>query len=238
MPCPVTLNFHHLYYFWTVAHEGTVLRAAERLGVSQPTVSTQLQALERSLRVRLFERRGRNLVLTESGRLTLSYADEIFARGRELQEALQGAPIGSPLRFSVGVSDSLAKLVVYQLLAPLFASALPVQLICREASIDVLLGELALHRLDMVLTDAPIGTDRALRAYNHFLGECSLEVFGTNALAEALSPEIGFPRNLHGKPFLLPLQHSVLRRALDAWLENEGIAVDTISSSRWNVMIG
>jgi LysR family transcriptional activator of nhaA len=215
------LNYHHLLYFWTVAREGSISRACEQLHVAQPTISSQLRKLEKSVGDQLFKRVGRNLVLTETGQLVLRYADEIFSLGQELMDVLQGKPAGTPLRFLVGIADVLPKLIVYRLLEPALHLPEPVQLTCDEGDLDALLMELAAHRLDIVLSDSPIGPTVNVKAYSHLLGECGVLVFGKAGHARRL--RLKFPKSLDGAPFLLPLGRTVLRRSLDHWFESRNI---------------
>jgi len=211
------LNYHHLLYFWTVVREGTVARAGERLSLAQPTISGQLRTLENVLGEKLFTRSGRHLVPTDTGRLVYRYADEIFSIGRELMETLKGRPSGRPLRLTIGVADAVPKLIAYRLLQPALALPEPVHLVCREDKPDRLLAELAVHALDVVLTDAPISPSVRVRAYSHLLGECGLSFFGVPALASRYRK--GFPKSLDGAPMLLPADNTALRRSLDEWFE-------------------
>ena len=215
------INFNHLYYFWVVAREGSIARACDLLLVAPPTVSAQLRTLERSLGERLFTKSGRGLALTEAGRTAFGYADEMFTTGRDLIDTLKGRPTGRPLRLLVGVADSLPKLIAYRLIKPALQLSEPVQLVCHEGRAERLLAELAVHGLDVVLTDAPISTEVRVRAYSHQLGECGVTVFGTPALARELRGE--FPRSLDGAPFLLPTPATTLRRSLDGWFEAQRI---------------
>ncbi len=215
------LNYHHLFYFWTVAREGSVSKAAESLHLAQPTVSAQVRALERSLDSKLFERVGRKLVLTDTGRVVFDYANEIFSLGRELQDALRGHPAGKPLRLMVGTSPTLPKTLVYQLLRPALHLPEPVQIVYEEASPDELLAKLALHTLDVVLADVPASPLVHVRVFNHLLGECGVSFLASPRLAAA--HRRGFPGSLHGAPFLLPGVNSALRRLLEHWFDDEGI---------------
>jgi LysR family transcriptional activator of nhaA len=215
------LNYHHLLYFWTVARLGSVVRATEELYLSQPTISAQIRALEDSLGEKLFTRVGRNLTLTETGRVVFRYAGEIFSLGRELVDILQGRSLGRPVRFVVGVADVLPKLIAYRLLEPALKTAEPIRVICREDKPDRLLAALAVHELDLVLADAPIAPTVKIRAFNHLLGECGVTVFGTAQVAAAYRR--GFPRSLQGAPFLLPTDNTMLRRSLDQWFDAQGI---------------
>jgi len=218
------LNYNHLFYFWLVAREGSIARACEQLQVTQPTISTQIRNLERSLGEKLFTRAGRGLQLTEAGRTTFSYADEIFSLGRELRDTLKDRPTGRPLRLTVGVSDVLPKLIVYRLLEPAFRLATPVQIVCREGKAEFLFAELAVHALDLVLNDAPMGTQFKVRAFSHLLGECPVSIFGTAEFAR--SYRRGFPNSLNGAPFLLPTTNTSLRRSLEQWFDGRGIRPD------------
>ena len=215
------LNYHHLLYFWTVAREGSVARACEKLHLAQPTISAQLRRLEKSLGEKLFKKVGRNLVLSEFGQTVYRYADEIFSVGRELMDAVRGRPTGRPLRLAVGIADVVPKLIAYRLLEPALHMPEPVQVLCREDKPDRLLAELALHGLDIVLSDAPPGPTVKVRAFGHLLGECGISVFGTADLAREYRRK--FPHSLDGAPFLLPTTNTTLRRSLDEWFESEGI---------------
>lgn len=214
------LNYHHLLYFWVVAREGTIARACDQLHLTQPSISKQLRQLEHSVGEQLFKRVGRNLVLTETGQLVFRYADEIFSLGRELSDVLRGQPIESTLRLLVGVPDVMPKLIAYQLLEPALHLPEPIQIVCDENKLDHLLTELSAHRLDLVLSDAPMTSTVNVRAYSHLLGECAVSIFGSANLARKL--RAGFPRSLDGAPFLLPMQRTLLRRSLEQWFESKG----------------
>ncbi len=215
------LNYHHLLYFWTVAKEGSIARACEKLILAQPTISAQLRELEQSLGEKLLEREGRGLRLTDAGRLVFQYADEIFSLGKEMTDTLCGRPTGRPLRLAVGIADVLPKLVTFRLLKPALTLDVPVQMQCREDKPDRLLAELALHNLDIVLSDAPIPPSIRVRAFSHLLGECGVSFMGTPNLAK--NHRAGFPLSLTGAPMLLPTENTVLRRALDQWFDSKGI---------------
>jgi LysR family transcriptional activator of nhaA len=216
------LNYHHLLYFWMVVREGGVSRAAEKLRLAQPTVSAQLRQLEAALGDKLFERHGRHLVLTDVGRLVYRYADEIFGLGRELLEALRGRPSAErPLPLSVGVANAVPKLIVHRLLLPAVSGETPVHLVCREDSTETLLGELATHALDVVITDVPAPAHVRVKVFSHLLGESDTSFFAAGALAAKLRR--GFPRSLDGVPMLLPTRQTALRRALDQWFEAEDL---------------
>jgi len=211
------VNYKHLHYFWAVAREGGVARASERLNLTPQTISGQLSLLEEHLGVELFTRVGRNLELTETGRLVLSYADEIFSLGGELEEVIHQLPEGRPQLFRVGVVDVLPKSITHRILEPALQMTEPVRMICREASLDMLLAELAVHRLDLVLADRPIPSTVSTRGFSHKLGECAVSFFATEKLAKKLTG--GFPACLDGAPLLLPGSGTQLRSGIDQWMD-------------------
>lgn len=216
------INYNHLHYFWVVAREGSVAKAAELLHLTPQTVSGQIGFLEEGLHNALFRRQGRSLVLTEVGQVVYRYADEVFGLAGELIDVLNGKLPGGPMLFTVGVADVVPKLVAYRILEPALTTAQPVRIVCREARLDELIADLAIHKLDMVLADAPLSAGLNVKAFNHFLGESGITFFGSEARAVALSE--GFPRSLHGAPLLMPGAHTALRRGLDQWFESEGIS--------------
>ena len=215
------LNYHHLLYFWTVAKEGSVSKAAAALHVAQPTVSAQLRSLEKSLQQKLFERHGRSLKLSTRGEAVFRYADEIFSLGRELLQTVKGEPQASPRRFRIGVSDALPKITTYRLLEPALVMQPAFRLHVRIDKTERLLGELAIHALDLVIADAPMTPSLRVRAFNHLLGETSVSIFGTAELARTVRR--GFPRSLHGAPMLLQTSNTAVRQSLDQWFDVHGI---------------
>lgn len=215
------LNYHHLLYFWTVARTGSVTAAAEELGLAQPTISAQLRSLEESLGQKLFERIGRRLELTDTGRTVYRYANEIFSLGREMIQTLDGRPADQRERLRVGVADVLPKMVVSRLLAPLLSSAEDVHLICYEGKPAELLARLSIHELDLVLSDAPVGAEFNIRAFNHELGECGVTVFAPKKQAKKFRKN--FPQSLDGAPFVMPTENTALRRMLDYWFARNDI---------------
>jgi LysR family transcriptional regulator, transcriptional activator of nhaA len=215
------LNYHHLLYFWTVAREGSIARACDCLHLSQPTISAQLHSLERSLGMDLFRRVGRNLVLTETGQIVFRYADEIFSLGREMIDTIKSRPTGRPLRLTVGIADVVPKMVAFHLLKPSIEGDQPVRIVCREDKTDRLMAELAVHGLDLVISDSPMPADVKVKAFSHFLGECGILFLGTPELADRYRE--GFPRSLDGAPFLLPTGNSSLNRELERWFGSNGI---------------
>jgi LysR family transcriptional activator of nhaA len=220
------LNYKHLHYFWAVAREGGVNRAAERLGMSAQTVSGQVSKLELALGKALFTQQGRNLVLTEAGRLALQYADQIFMLGETLQESLGDDSLGSTIRLTAGITDVLPKTVSYRLLEPVLAWEKRVRLVCREGAFDNLLAELALHRLDVVLADRSVPAGEQQPFVSTLLARCPVMIFGT-AQFRAQYKE-GFPHSLNRAPMLLPTRNNVLRSQLEQWFEAENIKVDIV----------
>src|SRR5690348_10937993 len=176
------LNYHHLLYFWTVAREGSIARASAVLNLTQPAISSQLRTLEKSLGEKLFQKSGRNLVLTDTGRLVFRYADEIFSTGRELMEALRGQPTGRPARLVVGATDAMPKIMVHRLVEPALRLPEPVHLVVRDDKPERLLASLSIHELDLVIADAPMAPTVRVRAFNHLLGESPVSIVGTPAL--------------------------------------------------------
>ena len=208
------LNYHHLLYFWTVARTGTIAAASKELLLSQPTISTQLKTLEEALGHKLFQRQGRRLALTDIGRTTFRYADDIFRLGRELQETLVRGEVGQQQRLKVGVVQVLPKLVAERLLEPAYDAVPTLQLECIELPLGELLEALALHQLDVVLADQPAPHGGRVKAFSHKLGESGTSFFGVKAFhAVARS----FPMGLEDQPLLLPPVGTAVRGELDSW---------------------
>jgi LysR family transcriptional activator of nhaA len=207
------LNYHHLLYFWTVARTGSITAAAERLSLAQPTLSTQIRTLEEHLGHKLFQRLGRRLTLTETGRDVLRYADEIFSTGNEMMQMLSGRSPGG-VRFSIGITDVVPKPLAYRFLLPALRLE-GVRPVCFEGKQNELLAKLAVNEIDLVLSDFPLGPDLSVNAFNHLLGRSGVSVFGTAALARRYKPK--FPESLDGAPLVLPTVNTALRRALNHW---------------------
>lgn len=215
------LNFQHLFYFWTVAREGSISKACKLLFLTQPTISAQLRTLEKAAGAALFDRVGRNLVLTETGQVVYRYAEDIFTLGRELQDTLGGRAPDRTRKLVVGVADVLPRMVVYRLLEPVLHLAEPVQLVCYDDKTEKLLARLAINELDVVLSDVPASPFFKIRAFNHLLGECAVSFIGSDELVAKYRR--GFPKSLDGAPFLMPMEGSSLRRSLDQWFDSLGI---------------
>lgn len=215
------VNYNQLYYFWTVAKEGGVARASEVLHLTPQTISGQLRVLEASLGGKLFARAGRKLALTDRGRLAYNFADEMFRLGLEMKETLEGRVSGQRLTFTVGIVDVVPKMIAYRLLEPALHLPEPVHIVCREGKLDALLADIAIHKLDMVLADTPLGTTTPVRAFNHLLGECGITFFAARKLAPRYRR--GFPQSLHNAPMLLPASNTALRGAVMQWFDQHEI---------------
>lgn len=215
------INYTYLLYFWTVQREGSVSRAAEVLHLTPQTISGQIKRLEESIGVPLFRRDGRSLVLTDTGQLVAQFGDEIFTLGRELTQMLRfGAKPRSPRTLSVGVVNSLAKLITCEILAPAMTLEAPVRVVTREDTLEELLADLAVHRLDLVLSDRSM-PEVNVRAFSHSLGKSSVAFFARPDLASNLEGD--FPGSLEGAPFLLPAVRDSLRSRLEEWFADRGL---------------
>lgn len=215
------LNYHHLRYFWTTAKEGSLARAAAKLRVSQPSISGQIRELEAAFGEKLFRRAGRNNVLTDAGHVVFGYADEIFALGAEMMNAVRQRPGSRTLRLYVGVADSFPKLVTNEILKPVFTLPQEVHAICREGKMEDLLALLAAHRLDIVLADEPPASNTNFRVFNHPLGETGTTFLAEEKLAAKLKRR--FPASLQDAPALLPSENTALRRSLETWFRAKDV---------------
>jgi LysR family transcriptional regulator, transcriptional activator of nhaA len=215
------INYKQLHYFWRVAKEGGITRASERLHLTPQTLSGQITLLEDNLGVKLFRRVGRRLELSEMGEVALSYADDIFRAGSELEQVLRASPSGRPRQLRVGLADVLPKSIAHHLLAPAMALNEPVHLVCREDKLPHLLAELAIHRLDLVLADSPMPADAEVKGYSHKLGECGISLLARPELAAGLTGD--FPACLEGAPLLIPGEGTSMRGRLLRWLAEQNL---------------
>jgi LysR family transcriptional regulator, transcriptional activator of nhaA len=213
-------NYKHLYYFWVVAKEGGISRAAERLGMAVQTISAQVRELEQSLGYVLLKPAGRGLVLTEAGQAAMLQADLIFQLGQNLQAHVRDAVSAPAVRLVVGVCDGLPKLVVHRLLLPVIAEP-NLHLLCREGQFHELLADLALHRLDLVLSDQPAPVNPNIKLYSHVMGSSSIAWYGTSTLVQVARQS--FPQSLGDVPVLLPTADTAMRGLLDKWFEQHAI---------------
>lgn len=211
------LNYNHLLYFWTVAKEGSITKATEVLHLTPQTISGQLKLLEEAVGEPLFTRAGRGLVLTEFGHLVFQYADEIFTLGEELSMRMKTGDAGIPASLNVGITNSIPKLIAMRILQPALNGELPVRLVCREGELESLLGDLAVHQLDMILSDYAVPAGMNVKAFSHSLGASKIAFFAKNTMVKRYSQN--FPKTLNGAPMLIPTSNSPVRRGLEDWFE-------------------
>jgi LysR family transcriptional activator of nhaA len=216
------LNYSHLHYFWAVAREGSIVRASKSLHLTPQTISGQLKLLDEAVGQPLFNRVGRRLVLSDMGRLVFEYADEIFSVGAELANVVRGSRFEGPMTLTVGVVSSMPKLIAERIIAPALMGKDPVRVRCHEASLEQLLSEMAIHKIDIVLSDRQVPDGLNIKAFNHRLGESGMSFFAQRKLARRYTA--AFPKSLTDVPMLLPTQHSALRRRLDDWFEDHRIS--------------
>jgi LysR family transcriptional activator of nhaA len=214
------LNYHHLLYFWMVVKTGSITAAAKELRLAHPTISAQISTLEKNVGHKLFRQVGRRLELTEMGQLTYRYANDIFSLGDELRQTLEGRISGGNIALKVGIADVMPKPIAYRILAPALMSP-EVHAVCYEGKPTMLMGQLAVHELDLVLSDFPLGPQFTLNAFSHLLGESGLTIFAAPELVRKYKK--GFPQSLDGAPFLLPTPNTSLRRSMDHWFASVGI---------------
>lgn len=215
------LNYTHLLYFWTVATEGSIARASTVLHLTPQTISGQLKLLEEAVGEPLFNRVGRGLVLTDTGHVVNQYADEIFVLGAELTQRVKSKQALMPTTLNVGVVNSIPKLVALRIIEPVLRLDEPLKVVCREGDFDRLLGELAIHRLDLLISDRSIPAGMSVKAFNHPLGESGISFFAHKSIAKKYMN--GFPQSLENAPMLLPTNDSPLRRALEDWFDSHNI---------------
>jgi LysR family transcriptional activator of nhaA len=229
------MNLRHLYYFWVVAKEGSVTRAAERQGVAVQTISAQLSLLDQSVGRALLAPQGRRLVLTDAGRIALGYAEQIFALAEQMQDALASADAVPTMRLTVGISDSLPKLIASRLLDAALQLPQQVKLVCYEDRFESLLGALSVHKLDVVLTDRPVPPGTNLKVFSHLLGESELTLFGVPALARKYRTK--FPESLRDAPMLLPTRNNAIRGRIDQWFEMLDVRPDVVGEFDDNALL-
>jgi LysR family transcriptional regulator, transcriptional activator of nhaA len=217
----VMINYKQFHYFWAVAKAGSIVRASKQLHLTPQTLSGQIGILEESLGVTLFRRVGRGIELTETGQLALTYAEDIFQTGNALEETLRAGTRERHRLFKVGISDAVPKSIAYRLLAPAMSLDEPIKIICREGKLEPLLGELAIHRLDLVLADRPMPSEIDIKGSSKQLSECGISFFATHALANIYGSQ--FPQNITMAPLLLPGEDSAVRKRLMQWLNAQRI---------------
>ncbi len=215
------INYKHLRYFWMVAKEGSIAKASKLLFLTPQTISGQLTQLEGQLGVKLFEKSGRNLKLTQSGKIVQSYANDIFSLGNELQEVIHNKPSKRIPHLKAGIANSIPKSIAYHLLEPVLHLDEPMRIICREDNLSTLLSELAEHKLDIVISDRAMPGSKEMKGFNHNLGKCGLTFFATQSLIDTMKG--GFPECLDNMPLLLPGETSSIKNKLMLWFRNKNI---------------
>lgn len=216
------INYNHLYYFWRVAHLGSVSKAGAELGLAQSTVSAQLKSLETEMGERLYERRGRSLCLTQAGAIAFRYAQQMFELGGEMHQLLEGRTLGKPHRLRIGVADTLPKVLVYKLLEPILTTKEQLQLHIVADSAERLLADLSIHVVDALLSDCPIPPSINVRAYNHLLGESGISfLMARERVGRQKKP---LRKLLESTPVLLPSSTSAVRAHLDHWFAHQGLS--------------
>lgn len=217
------LNFHHLRYFWVVAHQGHLTRAAEILHVSPSALSIQLRQLEDRLGHRLFERKNRRLELTEAGRVTLEHADAIFQSGQELLSTLRGTPTVSRPVLRVGAVATLSRNFQMGWLLPLLKDEnLQIRLV--SAQLRQLLSQLASHSLDVVLSNEAAPRDTSAGWISRRVAQQSMSLVSSPPRGvRRKTQQFRFPQDLEGQPLLLPSQDSAVRPSFDLMLEEAGV---------------
>ena len=215
------LNYRQLHYFWVVAKTGSIVRACEQLNLTPQTISGQISLLEQTYGIELFRRVGRNLELTEAGRQTLPYAEQMFQLGGELELMLRAQPNEQQILFRVGVADVVPKSIVYRLIAPTMELSEPLRITCREDKLERLLADLAIQRLDLVISDSPMPSNLDIKGYSQKLGECGISFFATTELAALYGGD--FPRSLNAAPLLIPGPETVVRSRLQRWFAEQQI---------------
>ena len=215
------LNYKHLHYFWMIAKCGGVAKAGERLHVTPQSISTQIRQLEGNIGSPLWRRAGRKLELTDTGQLVMDYADRLFTVGEELKDALRGGAGAGQTRFRIGVTDVVAKTMAHRLIAPALELPHPPLLSCREGRFAELLAQLAIHKLDLIISDRPMNTAMNVRGYNHLLLECGVSFLALPAPARALKKN--FPASLNHTPFLMPGEDAAVRPRLISWFDKQHI---------------
>lgn len=215
------LNYQHFFYFWRVVKKGSVTDACRELRLAQPTISAQLKVFEETLGEKLFIREGRNLKLSEVGKIAFNYAEQVFSTCSEFMDVLDGKNISQPSQLKVGISDVVPKIISYRLLEPAFSDSYSGTVSCYEDRTERLLAELAISEVDLVIADSPVPPSVKVKAYNYFLGECGVTFLAEKNIAKQYRKN--FPTSLTNAPLLLPTREAAVRREIDQWLDNLGV---------------
>jgi len=216
------LNFNHLYYFWQVCKQGSVVGAAEALFLTPQTITGQIKALEERLSGKLFKRKGRGLEPSELGHLVFRYADKMFMLSQEMLDIVNYQK-ESNLLFDVGVADALSKRLVSQVLEAVVSDNEEIHLRCFESTHEMLLEQLSQHKLDMILSDCPVDSSQQEGLFSLKLGECAISFF-----CKTPAPELPFPASLQQRRLLIPGRRSMLGRKLLNWFNTQGIQVEIL----------
>lgn len=215
------LNYHHLHYFYITAKEGSIAKAANTLHVTPQTVSGQISIFESYLGMKLFDRRGKRLILNQQGAIAFRYAEDIFSLGRELQDTLSQKSQGRLTRFTIGVTDVIPKVLAFSLIKPMLNDLKATRLICREGDMDSLLADLAVNSVDIIISDRPLMPGSNVKAFSHFLGESSVSFFAAKSSNDAGC--IPFPDCLNNQPLLVSSDKSSIKFNLLSWFERQRI---------------
>ncbi len=215
------INYHHLYYFWLTAKNGSIASASKELKLARPTVSAQIQTLQDTFGQKLFEKSGRNIKMTKFGKDVFYYADEIFSTGQKLKDFVQSMPEQRPQELTIGISDIVPKLISYNLIAPIMMQFPKLKIVCLEGNSSKLVADLAVHNIDAIISDMPVGGDADVRIFHHKLGECAIAFFCRSEVC-GKNP-VDFPACLNQLPLLLPSRRTSIRRAINLWMENKKV---------------
>lgn len=221
------LNYNHLFYFYVVATEGTISKASARLNLTSQTISGQITSFEAQVGVKLFERKGKKLSLSEVGILIYSYAEEIFQLGDEVKNILKRKQPSLWHTFTVGITHVIPKVLAHELLSPVLKMNEPVRLICLEGDQDHLLADLSINKIDCILTDQPLQLGSHVKAYNHLLIESGYSFFAAKNLP--INSNDTFPKNLSDVPWLMQSKKSAVRTRLSSWLEKNNIVPNIVA---------
>lgn len=221
------INFKHLYYFYSVAKEGSVTRASEALNVTPQTVSGQLATFEEYIGAQLFERHGKRLEPNHLGKIALEYADDIFNLGNELSRLLFTREEGRVANFNVGIVDAIPKVMIYEMLNDCFDMENRFTLECHEGDLQSLLADLSINKLDLIISDQPMPVGVSVRAINNYLGKSGMTFFV--AKDHCQSYQENFPESLHKAPFLMPSKESAQHQSLLSWFAQSKISPKVVA---------
>ena len=229
------INYNHLLYFWTVAKEGSIVKASGVLHLTPQTISAQIKLLEDSLGFQLLEKAGRGIKVTEQGQAVRAYADEIFTLGLELSRRMRNQSNEGSSVLKVGLVETLPKVAVESFLRPVMETEPVVRLVCHEGKLEELVSELAIHALDLVLSDRSMPSSSNLKVYNHLLGVSPVAIYAPVSKIDLYRDNL--PSSLDGAPMLLPLENSPLRHAADQWFFANNIIPEIVAECSDSALI-